>query len=59
MTVERTLALLDECIGTAPRGAKSQEQKDANFGNAFGLMAIIRSGRLAKSPDCVAKVVIP
>ena len=56
MTVERTLSLLDECIGTAPRGAKAQDQKDANFGNAFGLMSIIRSGRLTTAPECVPKV---
>eukprot|EP00040_Diaphanoeca_grandis_P004895 m.30508 g.30508 ORF g.30508 m.30508 type:complete len:811 (-) comp16297_c0_seq1:121-2553(-) len=55
VTPARILALLEEHLNVS-RGAKSRETKDAFFGQAFGLMSIVRSGRLDAADDALFSV---
>eukprot|EP00037_Helgoeca_nana_P018190 m.173900 g.173900 ORF g.173900 m.173900 type:complete len:1192 (-) comp24337_c0_seq1:596-4171(-) len=55
-SVPRVIELIDQLIGSAPNGSKAREQKDMQFGYAFGLLGVVQSQQLAKSPECVLLV---
>ena len=56
VTPAEIIKLVEKYINVT-NSAKSQEQKDGYFGQAFGLFAVIRSGRIAEDESIVGTIV--